>query len=223
MSPQQETLEAFTRSKDQRSQELVNEYEVKDTDNIYDEISEDQFVQEQTDVHNFVVDDDIYTDGLGYNDDGENVIYGVDSNSRKAKDRNRLAPNKKNLTLEALKKKRRMTALLREDDLNQVPKGNRSMFEFLNANGNNLKEKDGENTNVGGVAETSLDDLLYNLDDPHRRVATKNRCYQKSSRFETPTRRTVVRASLYFFLHSIYHTNCLILFYCVILVIAIIL
>lgn len=219
MSPQQETLEAFTRSKDQRSQGLINEYEVKDTDNIYDEISEDQSVQEQTDAHDFVVDDD----GLGYNDDGEDVIYGVDPNSRKAKDRNRLASNKKNLTLEALKKKRRMTALLREDEVNQVPKGNRSMFEFLNTNSNKLKEKEGKNTNDGGVAETSLDDLLDNLDDIRRRVATKNGCYQKSSRFETPTRRTVVRASLYFFLHSIYHTNCLILFYCIILIIAIIL
>ena len=57
MSPQQETLEAFTRSKDQRSPGLINDYTVKDTENIYDEISEDQSVQEQTDAHDFVVDD----------------------------------------------------------------------------------------------------------------------------------------------------------------------
>ena len=59
MSSRKKALEAFKRSKDQRSQglSLINEYEVKDTENIYDEISEDQFVQEQTDAHDFVVDD----------------------------------------------------------------------------------------------------------------------------------------------------------------------
>jgi len=203
MSSRKKALEAFKRSKDQRLQGIsqINEYEVKDVDNIYDEISEDQFVQEQNEAHDFVVDDD----GLGYNDDGEEVIYGVDPNSRKANDRNRnrLTSNKKNLTIEALKKKRRMTALLREDEINHVPKGNRSMFEFLNANkqqrggggSSKLKEKE-ENTN-NGVAETSLDDLLNGLDGPssrsNRRAMAKGRRNGKSSRFETPVRRTYGR------------------------------
>ena len=59
MSSRKKALEAFKRSKDQRSQglSLINECEVRETENIYDEMAEDLFAQEQTDAHYFVVDD----------------------------------------------------------------------------------------------------------------------------------------------------------------------
>ena len=52
MSSRKIALEAFKRSEDQRSQglSLINEYELRDADHIYDEVSKDQFMQEQTDA-----------------------------------------------------------------------------------------------------------------------------------------------------------------------------
>ena len=202
-SAKQRKLAAAARLKSARNEgrSALDEWDDTGDDAIYDEVTEEdyrQLVESRRDREDFVVDDE----GLGYYDDGEEVMGGEGEASQPQKQRSATA----SLTQQALKKARKakqvQSAVLTTEGKTMR---NTSMWDFVNPAGGaaaTTSSSTSDAANTSSLRPTkrktavNVDDLLAELDNddgdvvPVRPRKQRKPRARPSARHRTPVRRS---------------------------------
>jgi len=152
-------LQALRDARSRKDQGLyggIEEVEIKEEEDVYDEVDEDDYqklVESRRQREDFVVDDD----GLGYYDDGEERL-GAEDDMAAQQQRNKRGGTA--LTAAALKKVRRAKAL--RTNANDDPTTTNTMWDFVQRGA----ATSGGNSSRARVPVADLDSLLEELDAP---------------------------------------------------------
>ena len=155
--------------KQSREGSILANYSLKDEDDIFEQVDEDAYhdlVEKRRQREDFVVDDD----GLGYHDDGEEVVFrGVENEDEFGKEKRKRSGKTASLTDDVLKKARKTNAMLKEKEKMTTESG--SMWNFVRAGADIAKYKEqNEETSTkkkklhaSNVQSVDLDALLDDL------------------------------------------------------------
>lgn len=162
----QAALEKLKAAKQQGGFSALDEVELPSDDDVYDKVTEEEYerlVNARRQREDFVVDDD----GLGYHDDGEELLGDEASYAKneRANEKKRSVSANATLTSQALKKARKVAAAMAAPAADSGK--NKSMWDFVNRAGTATVSKSSANAiNSSNRVAANVDALLLQLDDP---------------------------------------------------------
>jgi len=171
------------RRKKQKGVSVLDNYEIKDEGDVYEHVDEEDYrnlVDKRREREDFVVDDD----GLGYHDDGEEVVFDQDDHDYSKGRRKRSGKNAE-LSENELRKLRRTNAKRKETEKETEKTG--SMWGFVTKGANVAVKKNEKEVSEKEVQQTNHDfsSLMEDYDeveDTFRKRRDKRRGDLKSSR-----------------------------------------